>query len=75
MGRRCHCTPQTAPGPGRDSSFTHIVVTFGGDCLTVCARILISAVPGAKLTMLGIYFVDGGQHLEHQCSLTTPSPG
>ena len=47
---------------GRDSKLTHIVVTFGGDLVRLCADTDFRG-PGAELTMLGIYFVDGGQHL------------
>ena len=58
---------------GRDSKLTHIVVTFGGDLVRVCADTDFRG-PGAELNMLGIYFVDGGQHLEHRVFVDHSQP-
>ena len=58
---------------GRDSKLTHIVVTFGGDLVRLCADTDFRG-PGAELTMLGIYFVDGGQHLEHRVFVDHSQP-
>ena len=58
---------------GRDSKLTHIVVTFGGDLVRLCADTDFRG-PGAELSMLGIYFVDGGQHLEHRVFVDHSQP-
>ena len=58
---------------GRDAKLTHIVVTFGGDLVRVCADTDFRG-PGAELNMLGIYFVDGGQHLEHRVFVDHSQP-
>ena len=58
---------------GRDSKLTHIVVTFGGDLVRLCADTDFRG-PGAELNMLGIYFVDGGQHLEHRVFVDHSQP-
>ncbi|HEY3502474.1 MAG TPA: Fe-S cluster assembly protein SufD [Actinocatenispora sp.] len=50
---------------GRDARATHIAVNLGGDLV----RDYISveyAGPGGELTAYGVYFADGGQHLEHR---------
>ena len=65
---------RTSASPlGRDSKLTHIVVTFGGDLVRLCADTDFRG-PGAELTMLGIYFVDGGQHLEHRVFVDHSQP-
>ena len=58
---------------GRDSKLTHIVVSFGGDLVRVCADTDFRG-PGAELNMLGIYFADGGQHLEHRVFVDHSQP-
>jgi Fe-S cluster assembly protein SufD len=50
---------------GRDASFKSIVVTFGGDLVRVASEARFDAT-GGDLEMLGVYFADGGQHLEHR---------
>ena len=50
---------------GKDTVLRHIVVSLGGDLVRVCADTDFRG-PGGELTMLGLYFVDAGQHLEHR---------
>jgi Fe-S cluster assembly protein SufD len=50
---------------GRDASFKSIVVSFGGDLVRVASEARFAAT-GGDLEMLGVYFADGGQHLEHR---------
>ena len=50
---------------GRDARYRHVAVTLGGHVvrLSVNARY---AGPGGDAEMLGVYFADAGQHLEHR---------
>ncbi|WP_124054754.1 Fe-S cluster assembly protein SufD [Arcanobacterium ihumii] len=50
---------------GRDASLRHIVVTLGGDVVRVTTSIEYAA-PGGDADLLGAYFVDADQHLEHR---------
>ena len=50
---------------GRDAKVRHIIVTLGGDLVRICSDTDYRG-PGGELTMLGLYFVDSGQHLEHR---------
>jgi Fe-S cluster assembly protein SufD len=50
---------------GRDASLKHVAVSFGGDVVRVNAGVEYAG-PGGSAEMLGIYFVDAGQHLEHR---------
>ena len=56
---------QHAAKVGRDATLKHVVVTFGGDVVRVNAGVEYAA-PGGTVEMLGLYFVDAGQHLEHR---------
>jgi Fe-S cluster assembly protein SufD len=50
---------------GRDATVKHVAVTFGGDLVRLYAQ-LDYAGPGGEVEMLGLYFVDADQHLEHR---------
>lgn len=50
---------------GKDATFKHIVVTLGGDIVRVTTNVDFTG-PGAEIDLLGAYFVDQGQHLEHR---------
>ncbi|HEX6919023.1 MAG TPA: Fe-S cluster assembly protein SufD [Actinomycetes bacterium] len=50
---------------GRDARFKSIVVTFGGDVVRIAPEAKFTA-PGGEIEMLGLYFADAGQHLEHR---------
>jgi Fe-S cluster assembly protein SufD len=56
---------QHAAKIGRDASLKHVVVTFGGDVVRINAGVDYAA-PGGTAEMLGLYFTDAGQHLEHR---------
>ncbi|WP_115727232.1 Fe-S cluster assembly protein SufD [Actinomyces culturomici] len=58
---------------GKDAKLTHIVVTFGGDTVRICSDTDFRGT-GGELTMLGLYFVDGGQHLEHRVFVDHSQP-
>src|SRR5205823_6547129 len=42
-----------------------IVVTFGGDVVRIAPQAAFSE-PGGDVEMLGLFFADAGQHLEHR---------
>ena len=50
---------------GRDARFKSIVVTFGGDVVRIAPEAKFTA-PGGEIEMLGLFFADEGQHLEHR---------
>ena len=50
---------------GRDSTYRHIAVSFGGDVVRLNASLNYDG-PGGDAEMLGLYFADAGQHLEHR---------
>ncbi|MGZ4597890.1 MAG: Fe-S cluster assembly protein SufD [Actinomycetes bacterium] len=50
---------------GRDSRLRHVVVSLGGDLVRIHPRVDFAG-PGADAELLGLYFADAGQHLEHR---------
>jgi Fe-S cluster assembly protein SufD len=50
---------------GRDASYRHIVVTLGGAVVRLNSNVTYAG-PGGDATLLGVYFADAGQHLEHR---------
>jgi Fe-S cluster assembly protein SufD len=50
---------------GRNASLKHVVVTLGGKTVRVTPNAEFSG-PGASVELLGLYFADAGQHLEHR---------
>lgn len=58
---------------GKDAKLTHIVVTLGGDLVRVCSDTDFRGT-GGDLTMLGVYFVDAGQHFEHRVFVDHSTP-
>ncbi|GIH24698.1 Fe-S cluster assembly protein SufD [Acrocarpospora phusangensis] len=50
---------------GRDATFKSIVVTLGGDVVRLSPRVGYAG-PGGDAELVGLYFADGGQHLEHR---------
>jgi Fe-S cluster assembly protein SufD len=58
---------------GRDARFKHVDITFGGnvvrhDTTAECAD------PGGDVEMLGLYFADAGQHIEHRLFVDHKAP-
>jgi Fe-S cluster assembly protein SufD len=58
---------------GRDASLRHLTVTFGGDLVRFSAS-CDYAGPGGQIEMLGLYFADAGQHLEHRLFVDHDAP-
>jgi Fe-S cluster assembly protein SufD len=50
---------------GRDARFRHIAVTLGGDLVRLAPTVRFAG-PGGDAELLGLYFADAGQHLEHR---------
>ncbi|MBA2774537.1 MAG: Fe-S cluster assembly protein SufD [Nocardioidaceae bacterium] len=50
---------------GRDARYRHVAVTFGGDLVRLNSNVHYAG-PGGDATLLGLYFADAGQHLEHR---------
>jgi Fe-S cluster assembly protein SufD len=50
---------------GRDALLRHVVVSLGGDLVRIRPTVNYDG-PGAEAELLGLYFADAGQHLEHR---------
>ncbi len=50
---------------GRDATFQHTVVSLGGGVVRLAPSISYAG-PGGDAELLGLYFADPGQHLEHR---------
>ncbi|MCA1981937.1 Fe-S cluster assembly protein SufD [Nocardioides nematodiphilus] len=58
---------------GRDATFKHIEVTFGGDVVRSDTTAEYSG-PGGSVELLGLYFADAGQHIEHRLFVDHTAP-
>ncbi|MBA2550169.1 MAG: Fe-S cluster assembly protein SufD [Nocardioidaceae bacterium] len=67
-----HVTSQHA-SIGRDAALRHVAVTFGGDLVRFSASCDYTG-PGGEIDMLGLYFADAGQHLEHRLFVDHDAP-
>jgi Fe-S cluster assembly protein SufD len=50
---------------GRNATLKHVVVTLGGKLVRVTPNAVFSA-PGSSVDLLGLYFADAGQQMEHR---------
>jgi Fe-S cluster assembly protein SufD len=50
---------------GRDSTYKHVAISFGGSVVRMDSNVHYAG-PGGSAEMLGLYFADEGQHLEHR---------
>jgi Fe-S cluster assembly protein SufD len=50
---------------GRDAAVKHTSISFGGDLVRMHANVEYAG-PGGSAELLGLYFADEGQHLEHR---------
>ena len=64
---------QTDALVGRDSTYRHIAVTLGGGIVRLNSNVRYAG-PGGHATMLGVYFADSGQHLEHRSFVDHNAP-
>jgi Fe-S cluster assembly protein SufD len=58
---------------GRDATLKHVAVTFGGDVVRHDVTATYDG-PGGSIEMLGLYFADAGQHVEHRLFVDHNSP-
>ncbi|WP_329520451.1 Fe-S cluster assembly protein SufD [Spirillospora sp. NBC_01491] len=58
---------------GRDARFTSHNITLGGDLVRISPTVAYAG-PGGDAAMYGVYFADGGQHLEHRLLVDHTEP-
>ena len=58
---------------GRDAHFRHIAVSLGGDLVRISPTVRYAG-PGGDAELLGLYFADAGQHLEHRLFVDHAQP-
>jgi Fe-S cluster assembly protein SufD len=58
---------------GKDASFSHTVVSLGGDVVRVVPSVRFGG-PGGDAELRGVYFADAGQHLEHRLLVDHAEP-
>jgi Fe-S cluster assembly protein SufD len=58
---------------GRDATYKQGVVTIGGDVVRIGSAVEYAG-PGGSAELLGLYFADAGQHLEHRLSVDHNAP-
>jgi Fe-S cluster assembly protein SufD len=58
---------------GRDAWLKHVAVTFGGDVVRHDVTASYDG-PGGEVEMLGLYFADAGQHIEHRLFVDHTAP-
>jgi Fe-S cluster assembly protein SufD len=58
---------------GRDARVQHTAVTLGGGVVRLSPSVRYSG-PGGDAELLGAYFADGGQHLEHRLFVDHAQP-
>jgi Fe-S cluster assembly protein SufD len=58
---------------GRDARYKHVAVSLGGRVVRLNANVRYGG-PGAHATLLGVYFADAGQHLEHRSFVDHDAP-
>ncbi|MGA8047443.1 MAG: Fe-S cluster assembly protein SufD [Dermatophilaceae bacterium] len=58
---------------GRDATYRHIAVSLGGRVVRMNSNVRYAG-PGGDATLLGVYFADAGQHLEHRSFVDHEAP-
>lgn len=58
---------------GRDAEFRHIAVSLGGDVVRASTSADYIGT-GGSVEMLGVYFADAGQHIEHRLFVDHTAP-
>jgi len=58
---------------GRDATYRHIAVTLGGAIVRINSNVKYAG-PGGEAALLGVYFADAGQHLEHRTFIDHNAP-
>jgi Fe-S cluster assembly protein SufD len=58
---------------GRDATVKHTALTFGGNVVRTSVEVDYQG-PGGDVELLGLYFADEGQHLEHRMFVDHDAP-
>ncbi len=58
---------------GRDATVKHVAVSLGGRVVRLSTNVRYGG-PGGDATLLGVYFADAGQHLEHRSFVDHAGP-
>ncbi len=58
---------------GRDATYKHVAISFGGDVVRMDSNVSYRA-PGGAADLYGLYFADAGQHLEHRLFVDHTAP-
>ncbi len=58
---------------GRDATLKHVEVSFGGDLVRIGTSVDYEST-GGDVELLGLYFADAGQHLEHRLFVDHATP-
>jgi Fe-S cluster assembly protein SufD len=58
---------------GRDATLRHVAVSFGGELVRMSTSVEYDG-PGGQAELLGLYFADEGQHLEHRLFVDHNAP-
>ncbi len=58
---------------GRDATLKHVAVSLGGDLVRMTTSVAYDG-PGGEAELLGLYFADAGQHLEHRLFVDHNAP-
>ena len=58
---------------GRDASYRQALVSIGGDVVRISSSVDFAG-PGGEAELLGLYFADAGQHLEHRLFVDHNAP-
>jgi Fe-S cluster assembly protein SufD len=58
---------------GRDATYRSVVVTLGGDLVRINPRVHFAG-PGGDAELLGVFYADDGQHLEHRLLVDHDQP-
>ena len=67
-----HTRPSTRR-VGRDATLKHVAVSFGGDLVRHDTTVEYAG-PGGSVELLGLYFADEGQHIEHRLFVDHTAP-
>ncbi|GAB3061810.1 Fe-S cluster assembly protein SufD [Sediminivirga luteola] len=58
---------------GRDAEYKHIAISLGGKIVRVASNVVYDG-PGGDARLLGLYFADAGQYLEHRTFIDHNAP-
>ena len=58
---------------GRDATYKHVAISFGGSVVRMDSNVSYRG-PGGAAELLGLYFADEGQHLEHRLFVDHNAP-